>query len=135
MTDFDDIKDNYASFENENGLFSVVAPLENTYSDYYTMYCNLLRDNLKIQINKKALSKKLIDLMSSDFKDTDKISNNVFEGIEQPYYLYILNKKLNLNLPLNNVKDIVSHMINESYREDGYFYHLSIRKIQVLAQN
>lgn len=92
MTDFDDIKDNYASFENENGLFSVVAPLENTYSDYYTMYCNLLRDNLKIQINKKALSKKLIDLMSSDFKDTDKISNNVFEGIEQPYYLYILNK-------------------------------------------
>lgn len=92
MTDFDDIKDNYASFENENGLFSVVAPLENTYSDYYTMYCNLLRDNLKIQINKKALSKKLIDLLSSDFKDTDKISNNVFEGIEQPYYLYILNK-------------------------------------------
>lgn len=121
MTDFDDIKDNYASFENENGLFSVVAPLENTYSDYYTMYCNLLRDNLKIQINKKALSKKLIDLMSSDFKDTDKISNNVFEGIEQPYYLYILNKNLNLNLPLNNMKDIVSHMINESYREDGYF--------------
>ena len=53
------------------------------------MYCNLLRDNLKIQINKKALSKKLIDLMSSDFKDTDKVSNNVFEGIEPVSYTHL----------------------------------------------
>src|SRR5690554_2991259 len=124
---YTDIVDNYKCFQLDNGMFRMIAAHESSYSDYNTLYGNLLLHELNGNIDKDLLSQTLcgyIDNSNSNKNNSNKVyslSVGVFEGIEWPYSLYLLDVELNLGICLDGLAELVTEIVENTYRDEGFF--------------
>lgn len=119
-----EIINSFELFKQKNGMYSTIVGLENTYSDYYTFYANLLLDSLDVSTNKQLineLNKKIEDKNFMKFNQED-----VLKGIEKLYYIHklmkLFNKEETSNFDIQQFKKYLSDEISFTYNEEGFFF-------------